>query len=353
MEYKLQEEDTKLRDDENSARALYISHRTEAIAQGPFWKLVNVYDELDSFRTPSSPSPYESLFSHYSEFGWSRGKYPENENPDLRIECDKSDFLENFNFLTGGLFTHVNWDNVFVAGGAVLACLQRRPKFLKDVQNSENQEHLYRNEMKYWHRYNNGTHDGGEGLENDLRIGLKMTTDEKKQARKNKGPKPKLNTERGPGKKNSLHFQKGRSRFGESDIDIFLYDLTPAEATRKLIDLTEQFRRAGAEPSLNPYREGAYENAPEILAVRTENAITYITTPMHPHLQIILRIYGAPAEILMGFDIDSCCVGFDGTNAWALPRARRAIKYSANVADPARESRTYEIRYKRSFLNCV
>ena len=184
--------------------------------------------------------------------------------------------------------------------------------------------------MKYWHRYksNNVNEDD---IDKKSPSYNKMTLLEKRDNKKENGSS-EVN-----------RFEKGRSRFGDSDIDIFLYGLTPVEATKKLIDLTEQIRRAGADPALNPYLPGT-DNAPEILAVRTENAITYITTPMHPHLQIILRIYGAPSEILMGFDVDSCCVGFDGTDAWALPRARRAIKYSANIADPARESRTYEIR---------
>jgi hypothetical protein len=31
------------------------------------------------------------------------------------------------------------------------------------------------------------------------------------------------------------------------------------------------------------------------------------------------------AEILLGFDVDSCCVGFDGKQVWAAEHAHRAL----------------------------
>ena len=42
----------------------------------------------------------------------------------------------------------------------------------------------------------------------------------------------------------------------------------------------------------------------------------------------------------MGFDIDCVCVGFDGTNVWALPRFHRALTRQYNLADPKRRSTT-------------
>ena len=366
VNYQLTTNDALIQAEENVARALYVANRAEAISKGPFWKLINVYDELDTFRASTAASEYGSIYNHYSEYGVSRAKY---ENQDLRIEPDKADFLENFHFISGGLFTHVDWRNTFVAGGAVLAAMQRRPKFINDIKleakKGENKYiEMYVKEMKYWHRYQSGTagnttekhkldsnaprYNGKASYEmiddfvedNDVQFGDKK--DQKSwsilETRKQISSAERTKMNRGKG------FRKGRSRFGDSDIDIFVYGLTESDATKKLISLTEQIRRAGADKSLNPYACSPKENAPQILAVKTENAVTYITTAIHPHLQIILRVYCAPAEILMGFDVDSCCVGFDGTNAWALPRARRAITLSANVADPARESLTYEVR---------
>lgn len=44
--------------------------------------------------------------------------------------------------------------------------------------------------------------------------------------------------------------------------------------------------------------------------IRTKNAITIINSYPYRHIQIIMRLYKSPAEVLMGFDIDSCTVGF-------------------------------------------
>ena len=59
----------------------------------------------------------------------------------------------------------------------------------------------------------------------------------------------------------------------------------------------------------------------------------------------------------MGFDVDACCVAYDGERAWATPRARRAINVRVNVVDETRQSLTYESRLLkyglRGFAVCV
>jgi hypothetical protein len=51
-------------------------------------------------------------------------------------------------------------------------------------------------------------------------------------------------------------------------------------------------------------------------------------------VQVILRRYESPAEVLLGFDIDCACAGYDGTSLWALPRCVRALRHSVNVLNP-------------------
>ena len=41
-----------------------------------------------------------------------------------------------------------------------------------------------------------------------------------------------------------------------------------------------------------------------------------------PPVQIVLRLYDSPTEVLLGFDVDCCCVGYDGQHVYALPRVR-------------------------------
>lgn len=51
-------------------------------------------------------------------------------------------------------------------------------------------------------------------------------------------------------------------------------------------------------------------------------------------VQVILRLYQSPSEVLLGFDCDPCCVGFDGNVVWALPRALRALRTGRTVLNP-------------------
>lgn len=147
--------------------------------------------------------------------------------------------------------------------------------------------------------------------------------------------------------------------------------------------------------SFDDDRIGSIRVLPQV--VRTGNAVTIIAgfpyrhvqvddesrpsddviTPCRRLAQIVLRIYKSPAEVLMGFDIDSCAVGFDGERVWcggrcwfvcstarrstrvrrALPRAQRAVTQRINVVDLTRRSLTYEVRLykyaKRGFAVAI
>jgi hypothetical protein len=90
----------------------------------------------------------------------------------------------------------------------------------------------------------------------------------------------------------------------------------------------------------------AVQNAiPEdVICFRSQHAVTLISKFPYRHIQIVLRLYKSPAEILMGFDVDSCAVGFDGSKAWVMPRTHRALTLQYNTVDMLRRSPTYEMR---------
>ncbi|KDR65523.1 hypothetical protein GALMADRAFT_42720, partial [Galerina marginata CBS 339.88] len=62
------------------------------------------------------------------------------------------------------------------------------------------------------------------------------------------------------------------------------------------------------------------------------------------HVQIILRLYHSPAEVLAGFDIDSCCFAYDGSHLWTCPRALASCIRQSNSVDLTRRSPSYEVR---------
>ncbi len=78
--------------------------------------------------------------------------------------------------------------------------------------------------------------------------------------------------------------------------------------------------------------------------MRTANATTLKRSWPHRHVQVILRMYDSPVDVLCSFDIDCCACGFDGRDVLVLPRARLAINRAVNVIDPTRESPTYDTR---------
>lgn len=61
-------------------------------------------------------------------------------------------------------------------------------------------------------------------------------------------------------------------------------------------------------------------------------------------MQIVLRLYASPAEVLAGFDIDAACCAYDGDRVYASPRAVIAIMRQANTIDMTRRSPSYETR---------
>lgn len=114
-----------------------------------------------------------------------------------------------------------------------------------------------------------------------------------------------------------------------SDVDLFLYAMSEDDATAKLQHIYAVVQQNTGSRS-------------EI--VRAKHAVTILGQYPARHIQIVLRIYKSPAEVLMGFDVDCCCVGFDGKKAYALPRAQRAITKGYNLVDLSRRSLTYEVR---------
>ena len=62
------------------------------------------------------------------------------------------------------------------------------------------------------------------------------------------------------------------------------------------------------------------------------------------NIQIVLRLYSSPAEILAGFDVDAPCCAYDGDRVWANPRAIVSMMRQSNMVDMTRRSPSYEVR---------
>ncbi|KAN0038975.1 hypothetical protein ACTA71_001169 [Dictyostelium dimigraforme] len=122
---------------------------------------------------------------------------------------------------------------------------------------------------------------------------------------------------------------QGNEGFKNSDIDIFLYGLSEDDANRKLDEIERHIKTKSGNL---------------VQMARTKYAITFINARGFRNVQIVLRIYKSPAEVLMGFDIDCCSIGYNGTDVYGMPRAIKAVANSCNIVSMSRRSLTYETR---------
>ncbi|KAL4885830.1 ankyrin repeat-containing domain protein [Aspergillus karnatakaensis] len=117
-----------------------------------------------------------------------------------------------------------------------------------------------------------------------------------------------------------------------SDVDLFLYDLTEEQAVEKI----KQIEKCIRDSILT-----------EISTIRTKHAITIVSQYPTRHVQIVLRRYRSIAEILTGFDVDSSCAAYDGSQVYLAPRAIGAYITQINQVDLTRRSPSYENRLSK------
>lgn len=120
---------------------------------------------------------------------------------------------------------------------------------------------------------------------------------------------------------------------GYDDIDLFIHSCDINEYDKILRHIIEEYKA---------YFSKSWQKE-NITAMRTEHAIT-ISSNGSSKLQIILRLYQSPSEIIHGFDVDSCCVGFDESGFYLTERALFAILNGYNTVNFDRLSPTYESR---------
>lgn len=130
--------------------------------------------------------------------------------------------------------------------------------------------------------------------------------------------------------------------FPTSDVDLFLYGLTPEQAETKMQEIY------AAVSDAVPW---------DVTCVRTKHTVSIYSQYPYRSVQIVLRLYSSPAEILAGFDVDAPCCAYDGDRVWVNPRAAVAMMRQCNTVDMNRRSPSYEVRLTkysmRDFEVCV
>lgn len=127
-----------------------------------------------------------------------------------------------------------------------------------------------------------------------------------------------------------------------NDIDIFIYELNEKECENKIKLLIK---------TIYSYFSNDLDNTkynPTVIW-RTKDTISIAIRHGYKRciIQIIYsRLYTSISEILLGFDIDSCCCAFNGTDVLILPKTEFAYKHCVNIAgiDTTRFSNSYTNR---------
>ena len=117
---------------------------------------------------------------------------------------------------------------------------------------------------------------------------------------------------------------------------MFIYGLNEEQGKAKLREIINYF--------------GNYGNSKYKSLVRSERALTFVVESKEynycPPIQIVLRLYSHPSEILLGFDLPCVRLCFDGRNFYMLRSCHNAILNGYNLATGFQPFRTgnYEWR---------
>ncbi|KAL0578903.1 hypothetical protein V5O48_003094 [Marasmius crinis-equi] len=103
-----------------------------------------------------------------------------------------------------------------------------------------------------------------------------------------------------------------------SDIDLYVCGLTIHEANKKVEYITRTYQ--GNLPHGTPF-----------VATRNSQTVTLYSSWPTKRVQIILKLVNNPCDVLLNFDLDSCAVGYDGSNVWMLPRFVRSLETGYNT----------------------
>ncbi|KAJ7429213.1 hypothetical protein B0H11DRAFT_1769303, partial [Mycena galericulata] len=105
-----------------------------------------------------------------------------------------------------------------------------------------------------------------------------------------------------------------REPYKSSDIDIYIYGLSAADATAKIRSV------------YNTFRFNVAGTGTQTLMVKNSKTITFYATWPTRRIQIVLKLVESPKHVLLNFDLDICAIGWDGSDVWMLPRTARALE---------------------------
>ncbi|KAL8633782.1 hypothetical protein Q9189_000518 [Teloschistes chrysophthalmus] len=121
-------------------------------------------------------------------------------------------------------------------------------------------------------------------------------------------------------------FMDARRDLSECDMDLYLYNLTPEEANRKVEEVYNCWLNNLPASDLS-----SGNSRSDVVVLKTSRTINFIPKYPSRRIQIILKLLASPLDILLNFDLDACALGFNGSRVLMLPRCARALESGYSV----------------------
>jgi hypothetical protein len=379
---------------EDILRKMFATDRDNVLLNDPYILLLPIFDAPKSELEPDEETqniPRLFDFTDYSQFRAYHHTQQHRDIPKPKLCANMETFLEQWDAFTYGMTEGLDWSNLFAAGGSVLACATHMDCFdnaedpqAAKVANDDENKHLTTIDEDILADSDSENNESiqSEDVFSDLSQGESKMRNHFSATNYSSNNQTAQNrvTIRTP---ETIAQQFQRGSFASSDIDFFLYALSEEEAEKKIQHMYSVFKKnleAGVPDKYGygKYNQTTYQGmfgfgnnttvstptdqqkdpeSTDIFLLRTKSAITFHFKYPIRSIQVVLRIYKSPAEVLIGFDLDSVAIGFDGVNLWSSGRCRRAIANRVNLIDVDRQSTTYEIRLfkyaKRGFRVAV
>eukprot|EP01129_Flabellula_baltica_P010263 TRINITY_DN431_c0_g3_i2.p1 TRINITY_DN431_c0_g3~~TRINITY_DN431_c0_g3_i2.p1 ORF type:complete len:539 (+),score=82.00 TRINITY_DN431_c0_g3_i2:137-1753(+) len=131
-----------------------------------------------------------------------------------------------------------------------------------------------------------------------------------------------------------------RVKDNSSDIDIFFVDSEEEDIMSFIRDVAIIIPTVWTKQYF--YWKFVPQNYSVDAIVRRKQYISIISGSLE--FQFILRRYRTYSEVLHGFDVDSCCIGYDGEQVYATERCMYALFHGYNTVNLDLLSPSYEVR---------
>ncbi|MEX0597980.1 MAG: hypothetical protein WD512_15935 [Candidatus Paceibacterota bacterium] len=146
------------------------------------------------------------------------------------------------------------------------------------------------------------------------------------------------------------------------DLDVFFYGISAQEANARIVEINNHLCKYhdshfGQSVKTNPWDSHLTKMKIQYSINKYVMTIFMPIRPIQPgsnlynfgyqEIQLIFRLYASKSEILHGFDLGSCAVGFDGTQLYFTSLSKFAFEYGLNIIDTTRRSTSYEWRLSK------